>query len=137
MLTNQEMKAPRVLFPEGISTKVSLPWNIFEGFLWRMQVFQEEGKTWQLLERGAGTLASRQVDQSCARLAHIAPGPQVVSSVWGVWPGVGSRAPVASSVRIRSVLNLLGQTLNSGLPPGLLVPGSATICKARPAPCSL
>lgn len=100
-------------------------------------MFQEEGKTWQLLERGAGTLASRQVDQSCARLAHVAPGPQVVSSVWGVWPGVGSRAPVASSVRIRSVLNLLGQTLNSGLPPGLLVPGSATICKARPAPCSL
>lgn len=43
-----------------------------------------------------------------------------VSSVWGMWPGAGPRAPVASSVCVLSVLNLLGQTLDPGPPPGHL-----------------
>lgn len=68
-----------------------------------MQVFQGRGKAWQLLEREEGTLAFRRVDQSCTVLAHVAPGPRLVSGVWGVWPGAGPRAPVASSVRTYSL----------------------------------
>lgn len=84
------------------------------------------GKAWQLLEKAKDIVWFCQADQP--RLGWAVAGTPQLSRVVGVWPGPGPGALAASLVCDVIVPDPLGQTLDSGLPPGHLL--HEAICRA-------